>query len=1059
MKKIYLMLSCFIAFTASAQTLKLQSFEGAPTDNWGYVTNPATFNAGSDKWDTLSSLTSITTLPSDGTLFFGVQDLANPNGGTAVGDSGIIAFDTVHLNGTSANITFDYDIFGFDLNDRVVYELWADGVSVINDTLVEGANGGGVSASGTETVNIPASTDSIRFQIRVTQNGGTDYAGFDNIRVVVASTTTPSADSIVITEIMYNTPGADSVEFVEIQNIGSTTVDLTGYSFTSGITGSFPSMNLNPGGYIVFTDDSVGFFNIYGFSAYQWASGSLNNSGELVRIEDGQNNVIDSVNYDDGGMWPVEADGDGWSLILTDSTLDNNNGSNWCISGTMVPGYLLNGIQMYASPGASDTCYVAPVITNVPTYLISDVNNVDANGAADSAGVYCWVKGVVLGVNMSTSGLSFTIWDNEGLGVFDNSVISGYNVVEGDSVLIRGTIGQFAGLTQIAPDSIQLVNTGNVIPTPTVITDLDESTESELVRFENVYVESVTPTGSSGTNYVLVSGTDTLAMRVDNDTDIDDSLSIVAGDSLCYVIGIGSQRDFGTPALSGYQFLPRTYMDIDTTCGTPVVAAPTPEYLIPQINNVDATTGLADSNGVYCWTRGVVLGINMRPSGLQFTIWDNEGLGVFNGSGNLGYTVTEGDSIRIRGTISQFNGLTQINPDSIQLLNSGNTIPSPVVVTTLDESTESSLVTFENAVVVDTDPGSSGSNYTLTNGTDTITMRVDADTDIDGIFTIEVGDEFCSVTGIGGQFDNSDPRFDGYQLLPRGIVDIDTLPCAAVPTYPIADINNVDANGVADSAGVLCWTEGVVLGVNMRPSGLQFTIWDIEGIGIFNGSGDLGYTVTEGDLVRVRGTVSQFNGLTQINPEEVVLVSSNNTIPDPTVVTTLSEDTESELVRVNDVKVVEIDSSSSAINYTLVNATDSLTMRVDFDTDVEDVWSLSIDDSLCFVIGIGGQFDNSSPYTSGYQLFPRTSNDLDTISCKFNNIEVLSSKGEFEVYPNPVSGSELFFNQVVDITVFNTTGKVVLDAKQVNRIAVDQFNAGVYIIRTANADVVKVVVR
>jgi DNA/RNA endonuclease YhcR with UshA esterase domain len=599
-----------------------------------------------------------------------------------------------------------------------------------------------------------------------------------------------------------------------------------------------------------------------------------------------------------------------------------------------------------------------------------------------------------------------------------------------------------------------------VIPTPTVVTDLDESTESELVRFDDVLVTSI-----SGSNYTLVSGNDTIVMRVDSDTDVDDSLTFVVGDSLCYVIGIGGQFDNSNPYTSGYQMFPRYYTDIDTACGASVTPPAVPTYPIADINNVDVD-GVADSLGITCWTKGVVLGVDMDGNaGLSFTIWDGEGINIYNPADVSAYVVTEGDSILVRGTIDQYNGLTELIPDSIQLLNTGNVIPTPTVVTTLSESTESELIRIENVLVAGINPtGGSGTNYDLVMGTDTLTMRVDNDTDVDDSLTFVVGDSLCYIIGIGGQFDGTNPYTSGYQIFPRYYTDIDTTCGGSItppvtPEYEIADINNVDVDGVADSNGVYCWTEGVVLGVNMRPAGLQFTIWDMEGIGVFNNTGDLGYTVAEGDLIRIKGTVSQFNGLTQMNPDEIVLVSSNNTIPVPEVVSTLSEDTESELVRVNSLMVASIDSSSSAINYALVSGADTITMRVDLDTDVEDNWSLAINDSLCYVIGIGGQFDNSSPYTSGYQLFPRTAADLDTASCIVNSVNVLSAKEGFAVYPNPVSGSELFFNQVADVVVYNTTGSIVMNAKQVNRIAVDQLKAGVYIIRTANAEVVRVVVR
>ena len=200
-----------------------------------------------------------------------------------------------------------------------------------------------------------------------------------------------------------------------------------------------------------------------------------------------------------------------------------------------------------------------------------------------------------------------------------------------------------------------------------------------------------------------------------------------------------------------------------------------------SLNAVD-TTGVADSLGVYAWTSGTVVGIDMRGgNGIQFTFIDNstsaqEGLGVFSSSNTSGYVVTEGDSIMIRGTIGQFNGLTQLAPDSIRVISSGNTIPTPMVVTDLDETTESRWLSIPTSWVSLSTSGSGSSNVDLTNGTDTITMRIDSDTDINDSLTASTpiipGDTICGMFGIGGQFDSSVPRTSGYQIFPQRWSDL-----------------------------------------------------------------------------------------------------------------------------------------------------------------------------------------------------------------------------------------------------------------------------------------------
>ena len=207
-----------------------------------------------------------------------------------------------------------------------------------------------------------------------------------------------------------------------------------------------------------------------------------------------------------------------------------------------------------------------------------------------------------------------------------------------------------------------------------------------------------------------------------------------------------------------------------------------PTYTIGEVTTVDEN-GVVDSMGVVCKIQGIVYGVNMRPSGLQFTIIDgaNDGIGLFHGSGDLGYTVQEGDEILVQGTIGQFRGLAQIAPDSIWLISGGNALVDPSVVTALDETTESQLVKIENLSIVDPAEWSnsgSGFNVTVTDGVNNYAMRIDADTDI---FGTDAPTESFNLTGIGGQYDTSEPLTEGYQILPRYMQDIDIIEATREP--------------------------------------------------------------------------------------------------------------------------------------------------------------------------------------------------------------------------------------------------------------------------------------
>jgi len=65
----------------------------------------------------------------------------------------------------------------------------------------------------------------------------------------------------------------------------------------------------------------------------------LSGSGEFMKLVDNENQIIDSLTFDDKSPWPTEADGDGATLELFDPLLDNSIGENWRASaGNGSPG-------------------------------------------------------------------------------------------------------------------------------------------------------------------------------------------------------------------------------------------------------------------------------------------------------------------------------------------------------------------------------------------------------------------------------------------------------------------------------------------------------------------------------------------------------------------------------------------------------------------------------------------------------------------------------------------------------------------------------------------------
>ena len=149
-------------------------------------------------------------------------------------------------------------------------------------------------------------------------------------------------DNITINEIMYH-PEDDYPEFIELMNFGDGLVNLSGFTFTKGISYTFKSNEIiESGAGIILTNDNVLFNGIYNFDAFDQYEKQLSNSGETLILINGFNQLIDSVTYSDSIPWPEITDGDGYSLELINSDLDNAFWSSWKASD-----------EIYGSPYAT----------------------------------------------------------------------------------------------------------------------------------------------------------------------------------------------------------------------------------------------------------------------------------------------------------------------------------------------------------------------------------------------------------------------------------------------------------------------------------------------------------------------------------------------------------------------------------------------------------------------------------------------------------------------------------------------------------------------------------
>jgi hypothetical protein len=299
-----------------------------------------------------------------------------------------------------------------------------------------------------------------------------------------------------------------------------------------------------------------------------------------------------------------------------------------------------------------------------------------------------------------------------------------------------------------------------------------------------------------------------------------------------------------------------------------------------------------------------------------------------------------------------------------------------------------------------------------------------------------------------------------YRVCDAGICDTATVTISVFcfPPYSIGTATTENANGVADSLQAFATLSGTVYGVNLRPGissapALLFTIIDFNtknGIAVSRLNGNLGYTVQEGDRVEVKGRIGQFNGQTEIQPIFLTKQGAGNPLLSPMVVVAPDESTESRLIRINNLKLINQASwttgmGGSGFTCLAVSADypqDTIAIRID--RDVETFNALPPGEPFD-ITGIGGQFDSTEPYFSGYQILPRYNADFtQTIS-----VEDIDPTLPFTVLNNPSTGlfEVLASGGMEEIAVFNSGGQVILTnphPESVQRIDLTNHPVGTY---------------
>jgi hypothetical protein len=163
------------------------------------------------------------------------------------------------------------------------------------------------------------------------------------------ATAASAVPAIRIVEFHYhpapnlNVVDEEDMEFIEIQNVGAQTVDMSGVQIADFATTPYvfaSGTSLAPGERIVVARNPGVLEQVYGTGfnlvAAGYGTANLSNGGETIRLLTAGGVEIQRIPYTDDAPWPTSAvDGGGYSLVIVDPLGDGSAPANWQASGVL----------------------------------------------------------------------------------------------------------------------------------------------------------------------------------------------------------------------------------------------------------------------------------------------------------------------------------------------------------------------------------------------------------------------------------------------------------------------------------------------------------------------------------------------------------------------------------------------------------------------------------------------------------------------------------------------------------------------------------------------------
>ncbi|MCX6953653.1 MAG: lamin tail domain-containing protein [Verrucomicrobia bacterium] len=292
------------------------------------------------------------------------------------------------------------------------------------------------------------------------------------------STTLPAAyaallNNLRISEIMFQpvaSSNAGDYEFIELVNLGTTTLDLGGVRFTNGLDYTFPAgTTLAAGAYTVVAKSRSAFNSRYPTASASLApgsfSGSLDNSGETIGHTLPAPWYVHILNFRYEADWSALAAGGGYSLVVRNPT--TTAARDWDKRTTWRASTAAQG-----NPGAADPGGTSIALGNSATVTTTagNLTTLSVRATSDSAITYQWqvlVNGQWVNIAGATSA-SYTLPSTQtyNAGTYRAQVTAAGTTTTSDAITltVASAVTSTARLTNLATRATSLADANALVP-------------------------------------------------------------------------------------------------------------------------------------------------------------------------------------------------------------------------------------------------------------------------------------------------------------------------------------------------------------------------------------------------------------------------------------------------------------------------------------------------------------------------------------------------------------------------------------------------------------------